>query len=140
MITTSALPSLVSQPSSPITFGWPICPWRLLKQSVFKYLQRLLSTFFTWVKIFGTLRLKCVVLFQFTRKWKILSTRDNSFGLQFGIHGLLGYDGAATENYLPFRGLKAAMQPDRRYPMSFLVLFTSSAAPEKLTIFDLVPS
>ncbi|KAK9217672.1 hypothetical protein WN943_006300 [Citrus x changshan-huyou] len=32
------------------------------------------------------------------------------------------------------------MQPDRRYPMRFLVLFASSAVPEKLTIFDLTIS
>lgn len=140
MITNSALPSLVSQPSSLITSGWPICPRRLLKQSVFKYLQRLLSTLFTLVKIFGTLPGKCVVLFQFTWKWKILSTRDNSFGLQFGIHGLLSYDGAAIENSLPFRGWKVAMQPNQRYLMRFLILFASLVVPKKLTIFDLVPS
>lgn len=54
-IINSASPSLVSQPLSLITFGWPICRGGLLKHSVFGDLQRLPSTSFTWVKNFGTL-------------------------------------------------------------------------------------
>lgn len=54
-IINSASPSLVSQPLSLITFGWPICRGGLLKHSVFGDLQRLPSTSFTWVKNFRTL-------------------------------------------------------------------------------------